>query len=268
MAHNAYIRGSIGAWATGTQVSQAEFWQMDQNMYSAINGDAGGTWAPAATITLGGTAGLVLGAGNPLTVGGLLSANGGTNTNAMNALSATVIGDTALGSSLSDTLTVASTSTFSSPVVFNGSATLNDPVTTTDTVAINGTTTLTVASTVTTTIAGDISAGSTPGSTGKATTLAGDLVSAGSGGRVALSFLNIGDTSVSTGYYYRFLASPSVLRTLSLSLATPRVGTEFHVSNIGAATLDVYIGGGPFTSVLSNTSATIVWSGANWYRLP
>lgn len=255
MAHNAYIRGSIGAWATGTQVSQAEFWQMDQYVYGAINGDAGGTWAPAAAITLGGTAGLVLGAGNPLTVGGLLSANGGTNTNALNAVSVTVTGDTALGSSFSDSLTVASTATFNGPVVA------------TSTVNLTGTATLGAASTVAVTLAGNNSIGSTPGASGKATTLTGDIISAENGGRIALSFLDCPDSNVTSGYRHRFVFSNvTAPRNLFLTIADPRPGTEFHVHNKGGGSFaDVYIGGVFIYSVASATNAMFIRGDSNWY---
>lgn len=54
MAHNARIR-SGGLWTTGSTVTTDELEQLDQAQYEAINGDDGGTWAPAAVITIGGS---------------------------------------------------------------------------------------------------------------------------------------------------------------------------------------------------------------------
>jgi hypothetical protein len=70
MSNFAYIWGSSAAIATGTSITQAALWQLDQNQKSALNADGGGTWAPSATINFGGSFGLVL--ANPfyLTVGG------------------------------------------------------------------------------------------------------------------------------------------------------------------------------------------------------
>jgi hypothetical protein len=70
MSNFAYIWGSSAACATGTSITQAALWQLDQNQKRALNADDGGTWAPSATINFGGAFGLVL--ANPfyLTVGG------------------------------------------------------------------------------------------------------------------------------------------------------------------------------------------------------
>lgn len=54
MAHNTRIR-SGGLWITGSTITQDELEQLDQAQYEAINGDDGGTWAPAAVITIGGS---------------------------------------------------------------------------------------------------------------------------------------------------------------------------------------------------------------------
>lgn len=258
MSHNAYIRGSIGAWATGTTVSSAEFWQLDQYTYGAINGDAGGTWAPATAITLGGTAGLVLGTGNPLTVGGILTAGDIDATGYCN-----LSGDVSLGgptttvTMLANDLLVWSDADFRSPTTFRNSVT------------ITGTSgALTTASNVPVTLTGDNSLGSTPGDTGKATTITGDLISLGDGGRVAFSTLDIGDANASVGYYYRYFATPSVLRTLDVTILNPRQGTEFHVHNIGVASLYLQIGGVLTATVGASSSITVVWNDTAWRILP
>ena len=54
MAHNTRIR-SGGLWITGSTITQDELEQFDQAQYEAINGDDGGTWAPSAVITIGGS---------------------------------------------------------------------------------------------------------------------------------------------------------------------------------------------------------------------
>jgi len=51
MAHNTRTRAD---WITGAIPTEAEFDDLDQKTFTAINGDAGGTWAPAAAIIIGG----------------------------------------------------------------------------------------------------------------------------------------------------------------------------------------------------------------------
>jgi hypothetical protein len=75
MAHFSYIRGSLGAWAAGTIVTQGEFWSIDESIYKSINGDDGGTWAPAAAVEIGG-AGITM-AGTNHEVTGTLSIESG-----------------------------------------------------------------------------------------------------------------------------------------------------------------------------------------------
>jgi hypothetical protein len=55
MAHNAYLGGSLAAWAAATSVTPAMFWALDQAQFRSINGDQGGTWAPSSAITIGGS---------------------------------------------------------------------------------------------------------------------------------------------------------------------------------------------------------------------
>lgn len=54
MSHNTRIR-SGGLWITGSTITTDELEQLDANLYAAINGDGGGTWAPSAVITIGGS---------------------------------------------------------------------------------------------------------------------------------------------------------------------------------------------------------------------
>lgn len=53
MAHFARVRPS-GFWTINSSVDPLEFEAFDANLFKAINGDDGGTWAPAAVITIGG----------------------------------------------------------------------------------------------------------------------------------------------------------------------------------------------------------------------
>lgn len=76
MAHGSYIRGSFGAWAPGTTVTQGEFWTIDQAVFEAINGDYGGVWAPSVAIEIGGSGLLLSGANHELS--GTLTSSGGT----------------------------------------------------------------------------------------------------------------------------------------------------------------------------------------------
>ena len=51
MAHNSRTRPD---WITGAIPTEAEFDDLDQKTFEALNGDQGGTWAPASRIHLGG----------------------------------------------------------------------------------------------------------------------------------------------------------------------------------------------------------------------
>lgn len=53
MAHHVFIR-PLGDWSAVTDVLPAWMTLMDQQLFGSIDGDAGGTWAPALVITIGG----------------------------------------------------------------------------------------------------------------------------------------------------------------------------------------------------------------------
>jgi hypothetical protein len=55
MAHFTRTRANLAAWATGTTVQNTEYDDLDEKTFKAINGDDGGTWAPSAVITIGGS---------------------------------------------------------------------------------------------------------------------------------------------------------------------------------------------------------------------
>lgn len=56
MAHNAYVRGNVGSglW-TSLPVVHGYMEQLDQYVFQSVNGDLGGTWAPATTLIFGGS---------------------------------------------------------------------------------------------------------------------------------------------------------------------------------------------------------------------
>jgi hypothetical protein len=55
MANFAYIKGpTVGAWATGTTPSQADWAQLDANLFKCPNFAEGGTYAPSSVISIGG----------------------------------------------------------------------------------------------------------------------------------------------------------------------------------------------------------------------
>lgn len=77
MAHNSRIRAG-GLWVSGGSVDPAEFEAFDQAQFEAINGDDGGTWAPAAVITIGGSGLTVTGSFDASDLGTLVMPTGGS----------------------------------------------------------------------------------------------------------------------------------------------------------------------------------------------
>jgi hypothetical protein len=115
MAHFAYIGGSLGAWATGTTVTAAKFWQFDQNQYKAINGDEGGAWSPTAKIVIGGANGLEL-SSSPLLLSGTASLSVAGSATFTGNFTATGSVNT-IGNSSGDTLSVNAIASFAQLVV-------------------------------------------------------------------------------------------------------------------------------------------------------
>lgn len=58
MAHRTRIRANLAAWANNSAVLNTEYDAIDAAQFSAIDGDAGGSWSPAAKIVIGGTQGV------------------------------------------------------------------------------------------------------------------------------------------------------------------------------------------------------------------
>ncbi len=127
MPHNDYVRtATSGVWSPLDVPTAAEFTYLDQTLFKAINGDDGGTWAPAAVITIGGlgltVTGPLIGADAQITITSgkfLTIASGGTMT-LQNGATATFSGTTTITSSFTFTST-------SSIVMLNGAtATIQD----------------------------------------------------------------------------------------------------------------------------------------------
>ena len=70
MAHNSLAIPA--GWVNGTVPTPSQMTTLDQNGYTAVNGDAGGTWSPSSQIILGGAG---------LSVTGAFVASNGTLTN-------------------------------------------------------------------------------------------------------------------------------------------------------------------------------------------
>lgn len=75
--HNAYVRGGVGSGAwTNYPVAHGALEQLDQYVFQSINGDLGGTWAPASIIEIGGSGLKVTGV---LVVDGIATFNSSVN---------------------------------------------------------------------------------------------------------------------------------------------------------------------------------------------
>lgn len=106
MAHNPVIRGVVGSGLWTGVVTAGEWELFDQRQFQAINGDLGGTWAPAAVIIIGGSG---------LRVTGAFEVTGVT----------TLTGNALIQGS---TLTVTANSTIAGTCDFNGVVTINNDV--------------------------------------------------------------------------------------------------------------------------------------------
>lgn len=137
MAHFARIRAS-GTWVG--VVTSSEFEAFDAHQFAAINGDAGGTWNPAAPIVIGGY-GLVLDsaltANMNVNIYGVTNSVGGINTSTISAFGAATVdsidcaGTATVGSlssngnaSINGGLSVLGTSSFDGKQSLNGGASL------------------------------------------------------------------------------------------------------------------------------------------------
>lgn len=121
MAHFTYVRAS-GMWTVSVLLA-SEMATFDAHQYAAINGDAGGTWAPSSIIYIGGqgitlTGQLTCAAASAVTFtagagvfncGKLATLTGGLVVNS----------DTTLGANSSNTLTVNATTAWNGDVSFN-----------------------------------------------------------------------------------------------------------------------------------------------------
>lgn len=281
MAHFTRVRVDLAAWGIGTGVSQAEFEKFDANLFAAINGDAGGTWAPSAAITLGGEGMRFVGARLAVDADGSFE----INCDALFTEASRFTGLTSFTSGIAVSGT--GSATFGVPIVANAAATFSQNVTVGTSVmtsltvnsllyAANGGTigssslsTLTVNSTETHTgpethngpvtindslaVNASMSLGEAPGTSGDAIYIEGDLLL--NNGRVALTKTICPDADVSTGYSYRFIFNAvSATRNLSVTISNPREQTEFFVHNNGlSGAVNVSVNGSGVTTVAPGT---------------
>lgn len=135
MSHNTRVRADYAAWAIGTGVSAAEFEKFDDNLFKAINGDDGGTWAPSAPIALGGEGMRFIGAMLSVDADGTFE----IHCDALFSGASQFTGLTSFTSGLAVSGT--GSATFGVPVVANGTVTCNGNVTVgnagTDTLTVN-----------------------------------------------------------------------------------------------------------------------------------
>jgi hypothetical protein len=207
-------------------------------------------------ITIGGVNGITLAAGTPLNVGGDADFTGD-----FSCVNASISGATLSGAiAVQGALSVASVGSFT----VAGSSTAGLFCSTTigstgKTCTVNGALNAT----------GNVSLGTTPSSAGNATTLLGDLVSAGNGARVALSFIDLADADTSLGYYHRYLyTNLTANRNLYLTIADPRTGTEFFVHNQDAGNLViVYIGGVFVCNVPAASTVMCIKGDSSWFSV-
>jgi hypothetical protein len=153
--HNSFIHGGngSGAWPTGFVPGQAEWQQIDQYLFEALNGDKGGSWAPTTPIVIGGSG---------LDVTGLLQVDGNmlVQGSSLNILANTTVAGTcdflaattyAASSTFNGAVTFANgfttatagTATFGRPAVFNSTATFNAAASFTTTLGVTGLATFT-----------------------------------------------------------------------------------------------------------------------------
>lgn len=72
-----FSRAKPTGWTDNVDtITAAQINQIDLNQSRAIDGNAGGTYTPSGALTLGGSAGVTIGASNTLTVAGALDVSG------------------------------------------------------------------------------------------------------------------------------------------------------------------------------------------------
>jgi hypothetical protein len=88
-----FTRANPSGWGTGGQVTSGQLNQIDINQANAIDGAAGGTYAPSGALVLGGSGVTLSGANHAVASGGTLTvANGGTCTVASGGVCLVVTG--------------------------------------------------------------------------------------------------------------------------------------------------------------------------------
>lgn len=295
MAHNSLIKGSVSAWATGTVPSAADFAALDAAQFKSINGDEGGAWAPSSTITIGGagltlsgarltvtngtftaTGTVTLGGASGISIGGpitsyspitvdgaTITATDGVIANTLDVGgAATFTGNMAVGNAASDTLTVASNSTFNSTVTCNGDVAIGNSGSDTLTVTSAATFSSTVAVSGTLTANGRIKAASSGRYSHNlaSDTLAGDV-----------SFSVDGGSRTYMGYTaLLFTSLGGANRDIRLYTDGAVAGDTVEIKNAtsgGAFTLTVRnAAGGVVTVINQDDKYTYMFDGVDWIQ--
>lgn len=251
-----------GGWIAGSTITPTELETFDQNLSRALDGYAGGTYAPSSLLEIGGSGLKLSSTGNQLSgtltvlSGGLLAVNGGAAFVAVEGSTflvqsdATLQGNVALGiSGGTKTLTVHGAATFEKNVTVTQAATFNGAVSCTgnvtlgdaagDAVTINGN--LTVANAAA--LDGNVSIGSS--SSNFCTVLAQTNFAAqathsapivlASAGRVRKRIVHLGDananiTPQAADVYIMLAGVPTAARTFTIDDTNCADGDELIIS--------------------------------------
>ena len=125
MSHNAYTSGRDGTaagWPTNVAVTPAEFAWFAKGIFESINGDQGGTWAPAAAIIIGG-AGVQFATVATSFYG--INCTGDAEFHGQTSIIGAV---TQIGATSADSFDIYATTLFHNPVSWAGDATFNEDV--------------------------------------------------------------------------------------------------------------------------------------------
>lgn len=284
MSHFAYIsgRGSLANWGIGTSVAPSEFWFFESSIYKCVNGDDGGAWSPSATIAFGGTYGMSFSSTTPLYAGG----------------------NTTIGTSTSNTLTVNATATCNGDATFTGDLTIGATGTT---IVITGTGTMGVSKAIafsgtadffaattfrTTTTIGDASSDQlyvnstafiynnlTIGTTYSVETLLIKSATTQSGTIVFNADVAIAPTSgVMSGNESQSASNATVVRFVTNTASAHRTMTLLHADAVGGSmkiiknndsTYNVVVAdetAGTIATLAAGTGGLFIFDGSQWQR--
>lgn len=228
MAHNSLIRGGVGSGAwTNYVVLHGVMEQLDQYVFQSINGDLGGTWAPAAIIIIGGAG---------LNVTGVFVADGAATFNALATFASNVViqGNTTVWNKHLFDGAHSGEAQFNSGALLDGlagstftwagAATVSGSFTASGSTQLNGTTNVNATFNVLTGVAFSFDSGSVP-------TLNTYLAQGSSAAGIKHRLLNMPDanTTVTAGTYDRILI-PTLSATRDLTLNDCPDGIEIIIS--------------------------------------